>query len=80
MELFLPVVIDLAEGVADKGWNGLTAAKHHIREITPRADGRVDQKLLVYQATVFNVRFAVAVPLLHSALGVERGPHTVPYV
>ena len=45
MELFLPVVIDLAEGVADKGWNGLTAAKHHIREITPRADGRVDQKM-----------------------------------
>ena len=42
VELFLPVVVDLAEGVADKEWNGLTAAKHHIREITPRADGRVD--------------------------------------
>ena len=31
----MPVVIDLAEEIAEKEWNGLTAAKHHIREITP---------------------------------------------
>lgn len=44
LELFLPVVIDLADGIADKEWNSLIAAKHHIKEITPRADGRVDHQ------------------------------------
>lgn len=42
VELFLPVVTDLAEGIADKDWRALDDAKAQIRVITPRADGRVD--------------------------------------
>ena len=42
VELFLPVVQDLTEGIADKDWRALDDAKAQIRAITPRADGRVD--------------------------------------
>ena len=42
VELFLPVVQDLTEGIADKDWRALDDVKAQIRAITPRADGRVD--------------------------------------
>ena len=45
VELFLPVVQDLADGIADRDWRALDDAKKQIRAITPRADGRVDQKM-----------------------------------
>lgn len=46
IELFLPVIQDLAEGIEEKGWDALKEARAHIRTFTPRADGFVDHHLL----------------------------------
>ena len=43
--LFLPVVHDLADGIAEKDWRALDDAKAQIKAITPRADGRVDHHI-----------------------------------